>query len=81
MDAIQPHSLDKECTPARFDTIVIIYLSSSCCVFIKFTNTPGRYQLLANRFSGTLTTITSPVPVALAIGNDTGTAQMNVKSS
>jgi hypothetical protein len=49
------------------------------CVFIKFTSTPGSYALLANRIGGTLTSTTSPVPVALAIGNDSGTAQMKAK--
>ena len=49
------------------------------CVFIKFTSTPGRYALLANRFGGTLTSTTSPVPVMLAIGNDSGAAQMKAK--
>jgi hypothetical protein len=49
------------------------------CVFIKFTSTPGQYQLLANRIGGTLTSTTSPVPVTLAIGNDSGTARMNAK--
>jgi hypothetical protein len=49
------------------------------CVFIKFSNTPGSYALLANRIGGTLTSTTSPVPVTLAIGNDSGTAQMKAK--
>jgi hypothetical protein len=49
------------------------------CIFIKFTSTPGSYALLANRKGGTLSTTTSPVPVTLAIGNDSGTAQMNAK--
>jgi hypothetical protein len=49
------------------------------CIFIKFTSTPGAYQLLANRKGGTLTNSTSPMPVILAIGNDSGTAQMNAK--
>jgi hypothetical protein len=49
------------------------------CVFIKFTSTPGSYALLANRFGGTLTSTTSPVPVTLAIGNDSGAAQMKAK--
>jgi hypothetical protein len=49
------------------------------CVFIKFTSMPGRYALLANRIGGTLTSTTSPVPVTLSIGNDSGTAQMNAK--
>jgi hypothetical protein len=49
------------------------------CVFIKFTTTPGSYVLLANRIGGTQTSTTSPVPVTLAIGNDSGTAQMNAR--
>jgi hypothetical protein len=49
------------------------------CVFIKFTSTPGSYALLANRIGGTLTSTTSLVPVTLAIGNDSGTAQMNAR--
>jgi hypothetical protein len=49
------------------------------CVFIKFTSTPGSYALLANRIGGTLTSTTSPVPVTLAIGDDSGTAQMKAK--
>jgi hypothetical protein len=49
------------------------------CVFIKFTSTPGSYALLANRYGGTLTSTTSPVPVTLAIGNDSGAAQMKAK--
>jgi hypothetical protein len=47
------------------------------CVFIKFTNTPSRFVLLANRRGGTLSTTTSPVPVTLAIGNDSGRTPMN----
>ena len=38
----------------------------------------GCYALLVNRIGGTLTT-TSPVPVTLAIGNESGTAQMNAR--
>jgi hypothetical protein len=49
------------------------------CLFIKFTSTPGTYQLLANRIGGTLSTTTSPVPVTLAIGDNYGAAQMNTK--
>jgi hypothetical protein len=49
------------------------------CVFIKFTSMPGSYKLLANRIGGTLSTTTSPVPVTLAIGNDSGTAQLNAR--
>jgi hypothetical protein len=48
-------------------------------VFIKFSNSPGSYALLANRIGGTLTSTTSPVPVTLAIGNDSGMAQMKAK--
>ncbi|MBV8361255.1 MAG: hypothetical protein JO189_25445, partial [Deltaproteobacteria bacterium] len=49
------------------------------CIFIKFTSTPGNYQLLANRIGGTLSTTTSPVPVTLAIGNNSGTTHMNAR--
>ena len=49
------------------------------CVFIKFTSTLGSYQLLVNRKGGTLTTTTSPVPVLLSIGDNSGTAQMKTK--
>ena len=48
-------------------------------MFIKFTSTPGQYQLLANRKGGTLSSTTSPAPVTLSIGNDSGTAQMKAK--
>jgi hypothetical protein len=47
------------------------------CLFIKFTNTPGTYELLANRIGGTLTTTASPVQVTLTIGNDSGSTPMN----
>jgi hypothetical protein len=47
------------------------------CVFIKFTSTPGSYVLLANRIGGTLTSTTSPVPVTLTIGANSGSTQMN----
>jgi hypothetical protein len=49
------------------------------CVFIKFTSTPGSYALLANRIGGTQSTTTSPVPVTLAIGNDSGSTQMKAR--
>jgi len=49
------------------------------CIFIKFTSTPGTYQLLANRKGGTLTNTGSPVPVTLTIGDNTGSTQMNAK--
>ena len=49
------------------------------CVFIKFTTTTGRYVLLANRIGGTLTNTTSPVPVTLTIGDNSGTTQMSAK--
>ena len=49
------------------------------CVFIKFTSTPGTYALLANRFGGTLTSTSSPVPVALTIGDNSGTSQMKAR--
>jgi hypothetical protein len=51
------------------------------CVFIKFTSIPGNYQLEAVRSGGTLSTTTSPVPVTLTIGNDSGTAQMSARFS
>jgi hypothetical protein len=46
-------------------------------IHIKFTSAPGIYQLVALRKGGTLTTTTSPVPVTLTIGNDSGSTQMN----
>ena len=49
------------------------------CVFIKFTDVPGTYQLLANRFGGTLNSTTGPVPVTLTIGDNSGTTQMSAK--
>ena len=49
------------------------------CVFIKFTSTPGSYALLANRIGGILTSTTSPVPVTLTIGDDSGSTQMTAK--
>jgi hypothetical protein len=48
-------------------------------VFIKVTDAPGRYVLLANRIGGTLTSTTSPVPVTLTIGANSGTTQMNAR--
>jgi hypothetical protein len=48
------------------------------CVYIKFTNTPAAYQLLVYRKGGTLPT-TSPVPVTLSIGDNSGTTQMKAK--
>jgi hypothetical protein len=48
-------------------------------IFIKFTGRPGKYVLLANRSGGILATTTSPVPVTLTIGNDSGTTRMNGK--
>jgi hypothetical protein len=48
------------------------------CVYIKNTSTPGSYILLANSRGAPLSGITSPVPVALTIGDDFGTTQMNV---
>jgi YVTN family beta-propeller protein len=47
------------------------------CIYIKFTSAPGSYQLLANRKGGTLTGTTSPVPVTLTIGDDSGSTLMN----
>ncbi|MBV8358349.1 MAG: hypothetical protein JO189_10490, partial [Deltaproteobacteria bacterium] len=46
-------------------------------VFIKFTSAPGNYQLLANRTGGTLDSTTSPMPVTLIIGDNSGSTQMN----
>jgi CSLREA domain-containing protein len=46
-------------------------------IHIKFTSTPGLYQLVALRKGGTLTTTTSPVPVTLTIGDNGGGTQMN----
>jgi hypothetical protein len=48
-------------------------------VFIKFTSTPGSYALLANRIGGTLTNTSSPVPVALTIGDNSGSTQMKAR--
>jgi hypothetical protein len=47
------------------------------CVYIKFTSTPGHYQLLANRSGGTLTDTGSPQPVALTIGVNNGATVTN----
>ena len=49
--------------------------SVSRYIHIKFTGTPGIYQLVALRKGGTLTTTTSPVPVTLTIGDDSGTTE------
>jgi hypothetical protein len=49
------------------------------CVYIKSTSTPGSYILLANSKGATLSGITSPVAVALTIGDDFGTTQMKAK--
>jgi hypothetical protein len=49
------------------------------CVYIKSTSTPGSYILLANSKGAPLSGITSPVPVALTIGDDFGTTQMKAK--
>jgi hypothetical protein len=49
------------------------------CVFIKFTNTPGTYQLLANRIGGTLDSTTSPLLVTLTVGDNSGNTGMNAK--
>jgi hypothetical protein len=46
-------------------------------IHIKFTSAPGIYQLVALRKGGTLTTTTSPVPVTLTIGDNSGGTQMN----
>jgi hypothetical protein len=46
-------------------------------IHIKFTSTPGVYQLVALRKGGTLTATTSPVPVTFTIGDDSGSTQMN----
>jgi hypothetical protein len=46
-------------------------------IHIKFTSAPGIYQLVALRKGGTLTTTTSPVPVTLTIGDNSGTTPMN----
>lgn len=46
-------------------------------VFINFTRTPGNYALRANRRGGTLNITSTPVPVTLIIGNNSGSTQMN----
>jgi hypothetical protein len=46
------------------------------CRFIKFTDTPGSYVLLALRNGGSLTSTTSPVPVTITVGNKSGSTQM-----
>ena len=48
-------------------------------VFIKLTSSPSTYQLLVNRKGGTLTSTTSPVPVTLTIGYNSGTARMKAR--
>jgi hypothetical protein len=48
-------------------------------VYIKFTKAPGSYVLLANRKGSTLNTTTSPVPVTLTIGDNSGSTQMKAK--
>jgi hypothetical protein len=47
------------------------------CIFIKFTTTPSRYVLLANRTGGTLTGTTNPMPVTLTVGDNSGSTLMN----
>jgi hypothetical protein len=49
------------------------------CIYIKSTSTPGSYILLANSKGAPLSGITSPVAVALTIGDDFGTTQMKAK--
>jgi beta-propeller repeat-containing protein len=50
------------------------------CVYIRNTGTTGRYSLLANGGRGALTgTTTSPVPVTLTIGDDSGSTLMDTK--
>ena len=49
------------------------------CVYIKFTSASSTYQLLANRIGGTLSTASSPVPVTLTIGDNSGSTQMNAR--
>jgi hypothetical protein len=49
------------------------------CLFIKSTDTPGQYVLLANRRGGTLTDTGSLIPVTLTIGDNSGSTQMNAK--
>ena len=49
------------------------------CLYIRNTSTPGSYLLLANSKGAALSSITSPVAVALTIGDDYGTTQMNAK--
>jgi hypothetical protein len=49
------------------------------CVYISNTSTLGSYILLANSRGAMLSGITSPVAVALTIGDDFGTTQMKAK--
>jgi hypothetical protein len=46
---------------------------------IKFTDTPGRYVLLANRNGGSLTSTTKLVPVTLTIGDNSGSTLMHAR--
>ena len=48
-------------------------------MIVKVGRTTASFSLLVEGKSGTLTSNTSPVPVTLDIGNDSGTAQMNAK--
>jgi hypothetical protein len=48
-------------------------------VYIRNTSTPGSYLLLANSKGAPLSGITSPVAVALTIGDDFGITQMKAK--
>jgi hypothetical protein len=47
------------------------------CLYIKFTDTPGSYQLLAYQKGGPL--FTTPVLVTLTIGNNSGSTIMNAR--
>ena len=58
------------------------YRSSLDCMFqflVAHRGHPGSYALLANRIGGTLTATTSPVPVTLSIGDNSGSTQMNAR--
>ena len=46
------------------------------CIYLKFTKTPGTYQLLVYRKGGTIDTNASPVPVSLSIDDVNGSADM-----
>jgi hypothetical protein len=49
-------------------------------VYIKNTSTSGSYSLMANSGRGALTgTTTSPVPVTLTVGDNSGSTEMNAK--